>query len=432
MIHHKYAVQTTRLQNARTAFWLKRLFFRLVSYTITFSSYLFLRFFDKKCATRISTPLDTSLKIVLNGRFESHNWLNAHVKPIASSKFCEKIWVITDKALRPIPNVTYIIPNKLLKTILGNTLARALYCFHTSYRNNVNIVGGFHLLTNGIIAILVARIIGAKSLYFCVGGWSEILGGGSYSGTPCFGSTGIDDKLLQKYLLKIIRRCDLTVVMGSKAKMFFKEMDIVNVEIIQGGLEPPQTLPFVTKEYQKPFDLVLVARLDPIKRVDRFLQIVQSVSNTIPDIKALIVGDGPIRNELEMLVQELKIQNSTTFVGFKDDIPTWLDKSKLFLLTSDSEGLPLSCMEAIISGLPVIASKVGDLEDLITDGVNGYLVAPNDLNKFIQIIVYLLSNNSARFTLSKGCFESSTFYHFDVVVKRWDNILKNLAITHTI
>ena len=118
----------------------------------------------------------------------------------------------------------------------------------------------------------------------------------------------------------------------------------------------------------------MTGRLVEIKRIDVFLQAIKSMVQRIPDISAVIVGDGNLRDQLQGMAVDLGVDCHVTFVGHQENVETWLRKSKIFVLTSDSEGLSLSMMEAMMCGLPAVVSNVGDLGDLAKNGVNGYLV----------------------------------------------------------
>lgn len=90
-------------------------------------------------------------------------------------------------------------------------------------------------------------------------------------------------------------------------------------------------------------------------------------------------GDGPRKAEVEGLVKELGVSNRVEFLGDREDTPELLAKADLFVLASNWEGLPMSILEAMRAGLPVIATQVGGVEEAIRDGVTGLLTRPGDL-----------------------------------------------------
>jgi glycosyltransferase involved in cell wall biosynthesis len=109
-------------------------------------------------------------------------------------------------------------------------------------------------------------------------------------------------------------------------------------------------------------------------------------------------------------------------------VENWLRKSKIFVLTSDSEGLSLSMMEAMMSGLPAVVSDVGDLGDLVEHGVNGYLVPRRSPELFADCVVELLTDARKLEEFSQAARRSALRYETQTTIQRWDSILGNFLI----
>ena len=124
------------------------------------------------------------------------------------------------------------------------------------------------------------------------------------------------------------------------------------------------------------FVVINVAALRPEKNHTRLLRLVAQLKSRRPDLQAIIVGDGPERPRLTRLATEWQLQRTTHFVGSQTNVPDWLAAADLFLLTSDNEASPVSILEAMACGLPVVASRVGSIGDVVIDGVTGYLADP--------------------------------------------------------
>lgn len=131
--------------------------------------------------------------------------------------------------------------------------------------------------------------------------------------------------------------------------------------------------------------------------------------------------------ELHSLALELGIDRNVTFVGHREDVENWLQRSKLFVLTSDSEGLSLSLMEAMMCGLPAVVSDVGDLADLVENGVSGYLVPRRSPELFADRLVELLSDDRKRRAFSQAARHSAMRYDMQTAIQRWDHILAGLG-----
>jgi glycosyltransferase involved in cell wall biosynthesis len=122
----------------------------------------------------------------------------------------------------------------------------------------------------------------------------------------------------------------------------------------------------------------MVARLRPQKAHERFLRAFRTVRDRLPDARALLVGDGPSRRELERLVDELGLASAVRFVGAVADTRPYLAEATVVALTSPYEGSPNALLEAMASGRPVVATAVGGVPELIEHGREGLLVEPTD------------------------------------------------------
>jgi glycosyltransferase involved in cell wall biosynthesis len=415
---------TQRLLVSRKNLIVKRVLYICINYFLVYFIYAVTK------ARRLLNKITKSSKkesvhgvnVLLTGRFEADGWLRAHIIPLSKSRYVKHVFVVSDKEFAHIENVTYLCPPAVFTKALGRTNARYVWTIYKTLALDVDCVGGFHLLVNGLLAILLASLLGKKSMYFCVGGWSEVIGGGAYSGTKFFGETGIDDVRLERKLLNIISSASLIITMGSRAeKYFIQHVPCVKTIVISGGID---TKIFnTTGVYEKEYDAILVARIDPIKRVDIFLSVIEELSRIIL-LKAVIVGDGPLRKEMEEFSNKIGISERVDFVGYQGDVAQWLKKARLFILTSDSEGLPLSIMEAMSCGLPVVSSDVGDIQEFVVDGHNGYLVRPRDVSGFTENALKLLENTKLLSEFSKKALTMAEGYSIQATTERWNAVFE--------
>ena len=120
--------------------------------------------------------------------------------------------------------------------------------------------------------------------------------------------------------------------------------------------------------------LLCVARLAPAKNHALLLQTVARLRESGRDVSLTLVGDGPLRGALEERARELGISERVRFAGRRTDTAAFYRDCDLFVLLSDYEGMPMSIIEAMASGLPVVATRAGGVAELVADGVNGALV----------------------------------------------------------
>lgn len=139
-----------------------------------------------------------------------------------------------------------------------------------------------------------------------------------------------------------------------------------------------------------------VARLDPIKDHGTALRSFARLANRCPEARLLIVGEGPQEETIRAQVRQLHLESQVLLLGLRTDIPSLLAAADLFLLTSVSEGIPLTIIEAMTAELPVVATKVGGLPEIIEDGKNGFLVPAKDDATLAEKILLLATNPSRR------------------------------------
>jgi len=403
-----------------------------------------------RCVGPRPRPLRPGQKctVLLTGTFYSENWINAHVQPLAASRRCRKVYVVSTFPIPPTPGVVAICPPDWLRRLVGDVPARLLTFAGSALALRPHLIGGFHLLVNGLLAAPLARLVGARSLYFCVGGPTEVLDGGIWAENRLFGRQKAPNPAIERQLIAAVNDFDLVVTMGRRAADFFRQRGVgARFRVVSGGIDSARfatregsmglrpvfrtaDAPPATSAQATMFDLILVGRLAPIKRIDLFLRAVEQVSRSLPDLTAAIVGDGALRAELEELVEELGIGERVHFAGQQSDVEDWLKRSRIFVLTSDSEGLALSLMEAMMCGLPAVVSDVGELGELVASGTNGCLVRRRTPEAFAAPIIELL-NDPAKYDAHAAAARQAAMRHdLSRVRTKWDRILTETLETN--
>jgi L-malate glycosyltransferase len=360
-------------------------------------------------------------RVLLTGTFHSTNWIAAHLAPLAAAKACAAVTVVSLKAVPVLPKVDVRRPPGWLVHSCGEVPSRLMTFCWVALRERPCFVGGFHLLVNGLVAALVGRLAGARSIYFCVGGPAEVLGGGVGAENRLFEKMETPDAVVERRLVGAVGAFDVVVTMGTSAARFFRERGVrAPIHVVAGGIDARR---FGTCSNAPVEDLVVVGRLAPIKRIDLFLAAMATALRSLPGLSAVVVGDGVLRPDLEKRAQELGLEGRIRFVGHQVDVGPWLARVRTLVLSSDSEGLPLSVMEAMIAGVPVVASKVGDLPDLVEDGVNGFLVEERTPEAFSKKIVEILSDDGLRARFSEAARRAAQRYTIDAAARKWEVIL---------
>lgn len=132
---------------------------------------------------------------------------------------------------------------------------------------------------------------------------------------------------------------------------------------------------------------ICVANLLPIKAIDLLLKAWRQVAMADRSARLLIVGEGPLKPELLAMTHELRCESSVHFLGRREDVPDLLRASDLFVLSSRYEGTSNAVQEAMASGLPVVATDVGGMRDLIESGKTGWLVPAGGVQSLAEQIL---------------------------------------------
>jgi glycosyltransferase involved in cell wall biosynthesis len=144
--------------------------------------------------------------------------------------------------------------------------------------------------------------------------------------------------------------------------------------------------------------MTIVARLVPIKRVDRFLRVAQLLAD-LPDVVFLVVGDGELREELHDSAEARALGDRLVWTGMRRDIPDVCFASDVIVLTSDNEGTPVSLIEAQAAGVPVVGTRVGGVASVVLDGETGRLAAPEDEAGFAACVREVLDHPAGSATM---------------------------------
>lgn len=148
-----------------------------------------------------------------------------------------------------------------------------------------------------------------------------------------------------------------------------------------------------------------IGRLASVKRQDLLLKAFAQICQKVPGVVLMLVGDGEERSNLESQAARLGVQDHVRITGFQEDSGKFLHLLSAFLLTSESEGMPLSLLEAWAVGVPVAAFRVGGLPELIRSGETGYLVDFGEINQLAKHVVYLIENPKEAQIIADRCRE---------------------------
>lgn len=169
--------------------------------------------------------------------------------------------------------------------------------------------------------------------------------------------------------------------------------------------------------------LLCVARLAPAKNHALLLRTVARLRESGRDVSLTLVGDGPLRGALEERARELGISQRVRFAGRRTDTPAFYRDCDLFVLLSDYEGMPMSIIEAMASGLPVVATRAGGVAELVDDGVNGALVEA-DAAAAAEAIAAICDDPALYARLSDGAVRTSSHYSAEAMMEKYVDLYR--------
>ena len=204
----------------------------------------------------------------------------------------------------------------------------------------------------------------------------------------------------------LARRSDRLIAVGDQVKNDLLAVGIGREDqyrVVPPGiaLKPLPTQPQARFELGLPPDAQIVSfigRLTPIKRIDRLIEVMQQTAATNPRIHFVIAGEGSEYPELTQAIHEFQLP--ATALGWRDDVEHILAASDAMVLTSDNEGTPVSLIQAGLAGVPVVATDVGSVKDVVRDGDSGILT-DTESSAITAALTTLLSDEQLRASMRR-------------------------------
>jgi glycosyltransferase involved in cell wall biosynthesis len=170
-----------------------------------------------------------------------------------------------------------------------------------------------------------------------------------------------------------------------------------------------------------------VTRLREEKGNEYLIRALPMVLEQGPDFTLLIVGDGPLRGELERLVNDLGVESVVKFLGFRSDVPELLSVFDIQVIPSLTEGFPLCLAEAMAAENAIVASEVGGMKEIGSDGETVLFVPAKDPKSMAEKIIYLMNNADIATKLSEQAVRYSAIFSIENSVKRLQQTYEKYA-----
>ncbi len=364
---------------------------------------------------------EKGLRLIVTGRFDSLNWCRAHLLPLAEAECLERIVAVVDGPTYEHEKITYRHPPAWLTRLLGRAASKAIWVAGLAARTRPDIIMGFHIVPGALTVLLVSSAIGARSVYQMTAGPVELIGGGIGTECPLSGRLAWPSPLLERLALRLVHHFDAVVVRGTGARDFLLNRRSVRaVAIIPGSIDASR----FAGDRERVYDLAYVGRLEPIKQPLQFLHVVAALCRRRPNVRAAVVGGGALDRAMRDEAARLGLDGTVEFLGHVQEVEDVLRRTKVFVLTSRSEGLSIAMAEAMAAGAVPVVADVGDLGDLVQDGRTGYLVPPGDFEAYATRCDRVLSDPDLRQRCSEAAriaaAENNAIMN---VTRRWQQCL---------
>ena len=299
-------------------------------------------------------------------------------------------------------------------------IVRSIWSMVIAFQQKPDVIMAYSLFPPGVFSLMAARLTGKAAVVQLAGGIQEITSGGYDTEKPCI--PGWMQKRLVALCHRVCAEFDDVVVRGRKAEAYLREhLQPRRVDIIPGSVDPVR---FQTAARRRQIDLVFIGRIVPVKQPDHVVEIIKRVAQKRPGLRAVIAGRGPLLDEMKAKVKDLGLEKNVCFAGHVERVEGLLTRSKIFLLTSRSEGLSIALAEAMLAGTVPVVANVGDLSELVVSGQCGWLIKPGDFDDYAGKICDLLGDGPAWTKMSQEAramsFENNSV---DSVVRRWQRCL---------
>lgn len=230
-------------------------------------------------------------------------------------------------------------------------------------------------------------------------------------------------RILRDFLYK---KANAVVVQTKHNKEYFDKSIQDKTFVIPNPIELNNYIGLALKTKKKDL-IVSVGRLEPQKNQEMLIEAFNEIHKKYSNYKLVIYGEGSYRKQLQELIDKLNLQEFILLPGNEKDILNKMAEAKIYICSSNYEGMSNSLIEAMCIGLPVISTKVSGTEELIGE-CNGLLIDVNDKDSLINNICLLIENSEVCNKISSNAILVSKKLDKETVVELWENTINKILI----
>ncbi len=211
-------------------------------------------------------------------------------------------------------------------------------------------------------------------------------------------------------------RAKMTVIYNGRDIKFLKSREEARAALTEH--EPR------LQKYRDDFWSMTIAELHPVKRHDAVIKSMKEVVRRWPHTRHLIISGGQDEAYLHKLIRKLELEDNIFLLGQMDEAAQYLKAADLFVLASRSEAMPYVIIEACIAGLPIVATAVGGIPEIIQSERSGLLTEPLDNKALFEAIFELRTNEQKRHQLAEGALKRSQEFTFSKTLNKTLNLYR--------
>lgn len=315
-------------------------------------------------------------------------------------------------------NLDVLIDTNLKRSLSVINDVKAFFSIRKKVKKFKPDVLALHSSKAGIIGRLVGKSLSIPTS-FTVHGWAFA------DGVP-----NVKKKLyilIEKFFAKYMS--DKIITVSEQDKKLALGYNVASNELmipIQNGISVPKNNDITRVQHVgQPIKLIMVARFSEQKDHKTLFDALKLIDKSKWQLS--LVGKGKLVDFYKTLARELGIDSNIKFLGERYDVPLLLQQSDIFLLISNWEGYPLSILEAMSFGLPVIASDVGGVSEAVSDSVNGYLIPRSNSKYLAEKLLFILEHPEVLSQISSTNIVDFKRYHtLDKMVEKTEQVYLNL------
>lgn len=282
--------------------------------------------------------------------------------------------------IAPLLNPFSYNRNKVYRLIFD--LYNLGYFFYCLLMKKIDIIIGIYLYPHGYYASLLGKIFSKPVILILPG-------------------TDLEMLIEKQKHIKLFQNTNFIGLRGNNSKLKIQNIGFdKNKLFILPNIFEIEKYNYTTTTTN--YDIVVFGILKPGKRIEFILEVIMDLKINRPNIKCLILGDGEEKQNLVNYSKNLKLNNNVIFKDYHENFINDLLKSKIFILASYREGLPMTIIEAMSCAIPVVVSNINDIPDVVNHEENGYLVHYQDLDKFSYYCNKLLVDEKLRLEMGKN------------------------------